>query len=199
MTREITADEKALAAVMAGINYGTEYGTDSQHAEPDYAHLQNLPAINKEALPEVVKAHAAYDEYARTHTDNETLREYFVNGFCAAASSLPSKEEGEPVGWIDCAVHPLVKGTEQSWEGSELATGYFLAALQYNDARRKGGPFWWIRLCVLEETGLHVVDDDENVPAGWSVFDVTHFMPVADPDKRSLNLNPSLTLILKKK
>lgn len=79
-------------------------------------------------------------------------------------------------GWHSVKDRPLLTKNERGhWVCTEDGDKEFIAALETN----KG---WWIRHCVVEyETGLCVVGDDYNEPAGWELQDVTHWMPMPSP------------------
>ena len=78
--------------------------------------------------------------------------------------------------WYSVEDRPLFTKDERGyWVCTEDGEGEFIAALKTN----KG---WWIRHCVVEdETGLCVVGDDYNEPAGWNLEDVTHWRPMWSP------------------
>lgn len=90
-------------------------------------------------------------------------------------------------GWISTEDKPLVSycsgqdydGKEHKmWQVNEGVPDEFLAALEVCD-KIGNITHWWIRHCVIEdETGLCVVGDDENVPAGWQITDVEFYRPL---------------------
>lgn len=86
-------------------------------------------------------------------------------------------------GWHSVENRPLVTKNERGhWICTEDGDGEFIAALPYRNSKRPNEVLWWIRHCVVEaETGLCVVGDDYNVPAGWDLEDVTHWMPLPSP------------------
>lgn len=86
-------------------------------------------------------------------------------------------------GWHSVEDRPLFTKDERgNWICTEDGDGEFIAALPYNDSKRPNEDLWWIRHCVVEdETGLCVVGDDYNEPAGWNLEDVTHWMPMPSP------------------
>jgi len=70
------------------------------------------------------------------------------------------------------------------WECTNDGNKPFVAAVPYSKVD-KPGIFWWIRLCCIEdETGLCVMGDDDNTPAGWRIEDVTRYFHLPE--------NPSL-------
>lgn len=85
--------------------------------------------------------------------------------------------------WYSVKDRPLfMKDQYGNWICTEDGNGEFIAAIPYNDSRRPNKGLWWIRHCVVEdEIGLCVVGDDCNEPAGWSLEDVTHWMPMPSP------------------
>ena len=86
-------------------------------------------------------------------------------------------------GWHSVEDRPLFTKDERGyWICTEDGDGEFIAALPYNDSKRPNEDLWWVRHCVVEdETGLCVVGDDDNEPAGWELEDVTHWMPMPSP------------------
>jgi|694.fasta_scaffold73636_2 hypothetical protein len=85
--------------------------------------------------------------------------------------------------WIHVSDRPLViKVGEHAWETTEDGSGEFLAAVPYNDSTRpEEKDLWWIRHCVIEESGLCVVGDDDNESASWSAHNVEYWMPITNP------------------
>jgi len=85
--------------------------------------------------------------------------------------------------WIHVSDRPLViRVGEHAWETTEDGGGEFLAAVSYSDTCRPyEKDLWWIRHCVIEESGLCVVCEDDNEPASWSVEDVEYYMPITNP------------------
>jgi hypothetical protein len=85
--------------------------------------------------------------------------------------------------WHSVEDRPLFTKNERgNWICTEDGDGEFIAALPYNDSKRPNENLWWIRHCVVEdETGLCIVGDDYNQPAGWNLEDITHWMPMPSP------------------
>lgn len=85
--------------------------------------------------------------------------------------------------WINILDRPLITRNERNeWECTNDGMKEFIAAVPYFLSTCPGIQLWWIRLCIIEdETGLCVVGDDDNEPAGWTIDDVTHYihLPVA--------------------
>lgn len=86
--------------------------------------------------------------------------------------------------WISCKDRPLFniiddKGT---WEATEEGNGEFLAAVSYTLITKPDEILWWVRHCVLESnSGLCVVGEMENEPAGYDMSDVTHYVIIKPP------------------
>ncbi len=86
--------------------------------------------------------------------------------------------------WIHVSDRPLItQKSEHAWETTEDGSEDFLAAVSYNDSSRPNETLWWVRHCVIEESGLCVVGDDGNEPASWSVHSVEYWMPIVLPDQ----------------
>ena len=85
--------------------------------------------------------------------------------------------------WLSVEDRPLYTEDERgNWVCTEDGDGEFIAAVPYNINNRQNEDLWWIRHCVIEdEIGLCVVGDHDNEPAGWSLADVTHFIPMHSP------------------
>jgi len=94
------------------------------------------------------------------------------NTKCHEANAALTAQIKEYRDWRSVEQFPLFTIGELGWEATEDGNKEFLAAVPTN----KG---WWIRHCVLQdETGLCVVGDDDNEPAGWDMKDVTHWKPI---------------------
>lgn len=82
--------------------------------------------------------------------------------------------------WISVDDRPLIDQSPIGWGATVDGDKEFIAAVPTNHG-------WWIRHCVLQdETGLCVVGDDDNDPAGWSIEDVTHWMPLPEPPDKEV-------------
>ena len=97
-----------------------------------------------------------------------------------ALQAYTSKDE-----WVSVEDYPLFTKDEKGfWECTVNGDGQFLAAVPYNsygDEKDK----WWIRQCVIEDTtGLCVMGDDENEPAGWDMGDITHYKKITPPQSK---------------
>lgn len=80
--------------------------------------------------------------------------------------------------WISVEERPLFTETKGGWIATDDGDKDFIAALKYEDKLQPGKELWWVHHCSLEdETGLVVIGDDENEPAGWTMKDITHWMP----------------------
>jgi hypothetical protein len=94
---------------------------------------------------------------------------------------IETPADAKPVlvfGWHSVSDRPLFTETERGWVCTDDGDGEFIAAVPYGDKRHPGKEMWWIQHCVVEdETGLCVVGDGWNEPAGYSIEDVTHWMP----------------------
>jgi hypothetical protein len=97
-------------------------------------------------------------------------------------NSLP-KQQVAGEGWIKVDDAPLFIKTELGWECTEVGDGEFWAAVPYNDKNKPDKKdLVWIRHCVVEDgTGLCVVGDDSNEPAGWQLEDVVYYIPIKLP------------------
>lgn len=90
--------------------------------------------------------------------------------------------------WISTKDRPLIEPEAVGgWIATVDGDKEFIAAVPYiYDDASLNSPVekWWIRHCVLEDgTGLCVVGDDDNEPAGWQIEEVTHWMPLPEPPK----------------
>lgn len=86
--------------------------------------------------------------------------------------------------WISVEDRPLFKKHDDSLIIiTEDGEKEFLAAVPYKDKQKPMEDLWWIRHCIIEESGLCVVGDDINEPAGWELEDVTHWQPLPAPPK----------------
>jgi hypothetical protein len=85
--------------------------------------------------------------------------------------------------WISVDDRPLfTKDKKGNWICTDDGDKEFFAAVPYTDKNKPNKDLWWIRHCVIEdETGLCVVGDDVNEPAGWQLENVTHWMPLPAP------------------
>lgn len=80
--------------------------------------------------------------------------------------------------WISVNKRPLYEKTTSGWQCTEDGDKEFLAAIKESSG-------WWIRHCVVEDrTGLCVVGDAENEPAGYELEDVQYWMPLPEPPKQ---------------
>lgn len=92
--------------------------------------------------------------------------------------------------WISVEDRPLVICDEDNsgWIATDDGSKEFIAAVPYTNSTVPGKELWWIRHCVIEESGLCVVCEDDNEPSGWSIDDVTHYQPLpAAPISRGEN------------
>lgn len=89
--------------------------------------------------------------------------------------------------WINVRDRPLITRNEKAqWECTLDGDKEFIAAVPYFDHGKPGKNLWWIKHCVIEdEIGLCVVGDDENVPAGWTIEDITHYFHLPEPPKNN--------------
>ena len=124
-------------------------------------------------LIEYIETKITSCEYSSFKTFAEIeLKSY--NNILAKAKSLQSED-----GWISVEDAPLFIETKDGWECTDAAEDEFWAAIEYTDNRYPDKVFWWIHRCVVEdEIGLCVVGDMDNEPAGWTLKDVTHYMPI---------------------
>lgn len=83
--------------------------------------------------------------------------------------------------WISVKDRPLFTKDEKGrWTATEDGDKDFIAAVPYYENGK--GYKWWIRHCVLEDvTGLCVVADAYNDPAGWHHEDIEYWMPLPSP------------------
>lgn len=89
-----------------------------------------------------------------------------------------NKIHQQPTEWIPVRARPLYKTTRNGWEVTEDGEGEFWAAVPLDDGT------WWIKHCVVEdEIGLCVVCNDDTETAGFTLEDVTHFIPLPEPPK----------------
>ena len=88
--------------------------------------------------------------------------------------------------WISVKDAPLFTTDEQgNWTCTEDGDGEFFAAVPYKNVTQPNEELWWIRHCVIEdETGLCIVSDEDNEPAGWNMKDVTFYQPIPKPPKQ---------------
>lgn len=83
----------------------------------------------------------------------------------------------QPTEWIPVSERPLYITTEKGWEVTKDGEGEFWAAVPISDNT------WWIKHCVVEdEIGLCVVCNDDTETAGFTLEDVTHFIPISLPE-----------------
>lgn len=110
---------------------------------------------------------------------NNILREgkyVMIQRILSKAKQLQQEEDD---GWISVEDAPLFIETKDGWECTDAAENEFWAALEYTNKNYPDKVFWWIHRCVVEdEIGLCVVGDMDNEPAGWTLKDVTHYMPI---------------------
>lgn len=85
--------------------------------------------------------------------------------------------------WVSVEDRPLITTDEQGrWICTEDGDKEFMAAIPYQDNKKPGQELWWIHHCVIEDgTGLCVIGDDDNEPAGYSIEDVTYYMIIEPP------------------
>lgn len=103
---------------------------------------------------------------------------------CCRASFERGAEWADGNRWVKVDDVPLVIYSGNNWQTTDAGSREFIAALQYEDLTKPGKLLWWIRHCVIEDnTGLCIVGDDENTPAGWDIRDVTHYQPIPEPPK----------------
>ena len=95
--------------------------------------------------------------------------------------------------WIKTTDRPLFIPTELGWQCTEDGEGEFIAAVCYEDLQQPNKTLWWIRHCVVEDRiGLCVVGDNDNEPAGWSLEDVSYWMPwVSPPNEKPIKPEPT--------
>lgn len=87
--------------------------------------------------------------------------------------------------WIRVEDAPLFTVENGHWACTEAGNNTFVAAVPYNDSTKPGKKLWWIRLCVIEDgIGLCVVEEDDNIPAGWDMADVTHYKLIIPPNQQ---------------
>jgi hypothetical protein len=124
-----------------------------------------------DGLTDIAEPSGAYSRDPLTHANNT-----IENVKSIASGLLDYEVEGytlSSTGWHSVEDRPLFTKDER---GNRVCTEdkEFIAALEINKR-------WWIRHCVVDETGLCVVGDDNNEPAGWNLEDVTHWMPMPSP------------------
>lgn len=86
--------------------------------------------------------------------------------------------------WIDVKDRPLITQSKLGWVCTEDGDKEFIAAVPYNNVDDPDKTLWWIHHCVIEDgTGLCVVGDDWNEPAGWEIQQVQYWKPWAEPPK----------------
>lgn len=122
------------------------------------------------------------DKLPYKHGDDGMYNDGKLDGFelgARWAKGLPDNN-----GWISVEDKPLFTVDENGhWLCTEDGEGDFMAAVPYYD-NKKNKDLWWIRHCVIEEeTGLCIVGDDYNEPAGWSLEHVTHWQPLPQPPR----------------
>lgn len=98
-------------------------------------------------------------------------------------SELLDAVKGQLNDWISVYDRPLFTNDEKgNWTCTDDGNKEFLAAIPYNDKNKPGKELWWIRHCVVEDsTGLCVVCDDDNEPAGWQLEDVVYYQHMPKP------------------
>ncbi len=94
--------------------------------------------------------------------------------------TTPLSQPEQSAEWFSVKERPLFTKDEKGyWTCTKDGDTEFIAAVQYNDNTQPGKTFWWIHHCVIEdETGLCVVGEDGNEPAGWQLEDVEYWKPV---------------------
>jgi hypothetical protein len=92
--------------------------------------------------------------------------------------------------WISVKERPLVTYDELGrWVCTADGEQDFLAALLVHDTNT-GKDAWWIRHCIIEDkSGLCVVGEYDNEPAGWEIEDVEFFQPLPIPPKTDVKQN----------
>ena len=74
-----------------------------------------------------------------------------------------------PSEWISVEDKPLyTKDDNGNLTCTEEGNSEFIAAVPTNTG-------WWIRHCVVEDSGLAVVGDCDNDVAGWELEDISHY------------------------
>lgn len=86
--------------------------------------------------------------------------------------------------WISVQERPLITKSDEHegyWMATDDGSKEFLAAILVHDTRT-GKDEWWIRHCVIEDnTGLCIVGDVDNDPAGWTIEDVQYYQHIEPP------------------
>ena len=79
--------------------------------------------------------------------------------------------------WISVEDRPLYEIDDGgNWICTKDGDNEFIAAVPYVDKNKPGEELWWIHHCVVEDkTGLCIVGDDWNEPAGWDLTSVTYW------------------------
>lgn len=135
--------------------------------------------MNNEQLQQLAeeKAKAAYQPMAIGGTDNIYVtgkkKGAFARGYISGYT--------DAMKWVSVEDAPLFTKEGNMWTATIPEGQEFIAALQYNDKTKPGRSFWWIRLCVITDLGLCVVEEDDVVPAGWDMADVTHYKLIEPP------------------
>lgn len=99
-----------------------------------------------------------------------------------AQPQSPVAERDERLVWVSVKDRPLVTVDDKgNWTCTDDGEKDFIAALEVIN-RIDGKVTWWIKHCVIEDsTGLCVVGDDDNEPAGWDVKDVQFYFHIPKP------------------
>lgn len=90
--------------------------------------------------------------------------------------------------WISVKDRPLIIQSKLGWECTDDGAQEFIAAIPYTDTDLPEQTLWWIHHCTIEdESGLCVVGDGFNEPAGWQIQDVQFWAPwVSSPESTLL-------------
>lgn len=145
------------------------------------AQVGDAVGYSKEQMQECWKS-AQYNLGGKVHHGYNTFESFLQSLY----PSAPVQVERE---WISVEDIPLfTKDEKGNWECTENGNGAFLAAVAYNNNTKPNARnLWWVMPCVVEDgTGLCVIGDLENEPAGWRLEDVTYYkiLDLTPPSKQ---------------
>jgi hypothetical protein len=83
--------------------------------------------------------------------------------------------------WHKTEDRPLVTPAgAKRWVTTEDGDKDFMAAVRTNQG-------WWVRHCIIEATGLCLVQDEGPEPAPWEIEDVEYWAEITLPETKKNN------------